>query len=232
MRNTIRAVLVLLTLGAAWPRASEGQAIEDYDYENLELRAVGLELAGVWPARYDAALSVGARADLGLLGPYVRLAPGVRFWSSTMKRSEVDRLSLQLQRICLRTRTGPECPPLDLGEIRLSDLVLDLDGHFVPETGLVVQPYVGAGVALHLANAGGEFIDGTFVEDVLDAISPGLNLMSGVELPIGERLRVGVEARYALASDLRFAQLSIGGTWVFPVPPATARSLSLPGGAR
>lgn len=232
MRNTIRAVLVFLAFGACWPGGSEGQAIEDYDYENLELRALGLELGGVWPSRYDATLSIGARADLGLLGPYVRLAPGVRFWGSTMKQSEVERLSLQLQRICLRTRTGPECPPLDLGEIRITDLVLDLDGHFVPETDLVFQPYAGAGIALHLASGSGEFIDGTFVEDVLDAISPGLNLMGGVELPIGERIRVGAEARYALASDLRFGQLSIGGAWIFPVPPATARSLSLSGGAR
>lgn len=232
MRNTIRALLVCLTLGAAWPGGSEGQAIEDYDYENLELRAVGLEVGGVWPVRYDAALSLGVRADLGLLGPYVRLAPGVRFWGSTMKQSEVDRLSLQLQRICLRTRPGAECPLLDLGKIRVADLVLDFDGHFAPETDLVFQPYAGAGIALHLANGSGEVIDGTFVEDVLDAISPGLNLMSGVEIPIGERLRVGMEARYALASDLRFGQLSVGGTWVFPVPPATARSLSLSGGAR
>src|SRR5690606_39847109 len=83
-------------------------------------------------------------------------------------------------------RRLPSCPTrrssdLDLGEIRLSDLELATDAHFLPFPDAVVSPYAGLSLGLHLLNGRGDFIDGTFVEDLLDAVAPGLGTVAGVD---------------------------------------------------
>jgi hypothetical protein len=44
---TVALVLLLL------PRLLAAQALEDYDYESLEFRGIGLELGSVWPTRAE-----------------------------------------------------------------------------------------------------------------------------------------------------------------------------------
>jgi hypothetical protein len=53
--------LLLLLL----PGAAAAQQWEDYDYENLEFRGLGLDFGMVWPASVEPTLMFGARADLG-----------------------------------------------------------------------------------------------------------------------------------------------------------------------
>lgn len=216
MRCFLLGFLACLALFSVRPAAA--QTWEDYDYENLEFRGVGLELGVVRPARVDAALSLGLRADLGYLGPNVRIFPGISYWSSTMRQQEVNRLSEQLQGVCLRQRERlAECPPLDLGQIRLSDLAFHLDGHYEwTETPLLLVPYAGLGVGVHLLNGRGEAINGTFIEDFLDGITPGLNLIGGLRVPITNSFDVIGEARYTLASEVRHGSINIGGMLLFP----------------
>lgn len=204
-------VLALLLL----PSITAAQEWEDYDYENLEFRGIGVDLSWVWPTRVESTAALGLRADLGYLGPNVRIVPGIMFWSSELSDEEVDRLADQIQEICLNQETSA-CPEFDFGEIRISDLVLNLDGHYVWDTDYGVLPYLGAGVGLHLVNGQGDVISGTFVEEFLDAAAPGINVLGGVGIPLGENLRLFTEARYALVSDVRFAALTLGAVWRFP----------------
>jgi hypothetical protein len=205
------------------------QQWEDYDYENLEFRGLGLEMGWVSPSRVDNALSLGLRADLGYLGPYLRIRPGIAYWSSQMRQQEIDRLALQLQNVCLRQRGSVvECPQLDLGRIRMSDLMINLDAQVEwTDTPLLFVPYAGLGGGLHLLNGRGEAINGTFIEDFLDAISPSLNLLTGLRVPLTQTLELGGEGRYVLSSDIRQWSLSAGAIVLFPVrgpaPPRAAR---------
>ncbi|HEV2147565.1 MAG TPA: outer membrane beta-barrel protein [Longimicrobiaceae bacterium] len=215
------AALALL----ASPALAAGQSLEDYDYENLEFRGVGAEVGYILPARVEPAAAFGIRADLGYLGPGVRIVPRASFWSSRLREEEVEELRGKLLGLCREPLA--DCLR-ELGEIRVSDLVLGVDAHYTFGSDGVL-PYAGVGTALHLLNGRGEAINGTFVEDLLDAIAPGVELVGGIELPFGSALRVFAEARGTLSSDVKYAGLSLGGSWRFPSPPVRGAT---PGGVR
>lgn len=209
-------LLALLALLAP-PALARAQTLEDYDYENLEFRGVGAEVGYIWPARVEPALALGIRADLGFLGPNVRIVPRATFWSSRLRDEQVGRLREALLGLC--RDEGTDCLG-ELGEIRVSDLTLGADAHYTFRTDLVATPYAGAGASLHLLNGRGDLINGTFVEDLLDAIAPGIDMLGGIELPLGDALRLFAEARGTLSSDVRYLGVSAGGSWLFPARPA------------
>lgn len=215
----MRLLLTAFLLALVLPARAPAQTLEDYDYENLEFRGLGLDGGGIWPARVEPTVVFGVRADLGYVGPRVRISPAIRYWSSSLRESEVERLADQILRICERQGTGG-CPTsLTLGTVKRSDLELSADAHYLFPTGYSVEPYLGGGLGLHLLNGRGEFIDDTFVEDLLDTVSPALNLLGGVNVPLGRSLQLMTEARFVLVSDVQYASLVVGGTWALPSPP-------------
>ena len=76
---------LLLSAETVWAQTS----LADYDYENLSFRGFSLEAGYIWPNRAEPTYTVGARVDMGYLGPGLRLIPGVAFWSSKMKGSGI-----------------------------------------------------------------------------------------------------------------------------------------------
>ena len=221
----------------ALPATGRAQDMADYDYENLVLSGVGVHLSEVFPARTDPTLGLNVRVDLGLLGPNVRISPGLTYWSSQLREGEVERMETRIEDAC--DRGGVPCPGIELGEVEVSDLSLDVEAHYLWATDYFVEPYAGAGVSLHLLNGRGEFIDDTFVEELLDAIAPGMNLVGGLEFPLAGNLRVLGEARAVLTGSMRYISLGVGGAWRFPpqmqrpvVPPPPAAPSTLTPGAR
>jgi hypothetical protein len=213
------ALIVLAALLAPLPAWS--QTLEDYDYENLQFRGIGLEGGMVVPWNLEPDVSWGVRSDLGMVGPNVRIMPAVRYWSSRLKDDEVESLAEQFIEICDRRSPG-NCPStLELGEVRRSDLELALDAHIVPDVPSLLRPYAGGGFSLHLLNGGGESIDNTFVEDLLDTLAPGVNLLAGVGLPIGP-LEILIEGRLSATSDIQYGNFVLGGVWTLPTAPAPA----------
>jgi hypothetical protein len=226
MRLFAGLLLAGLCFGAATPAVA--QVWEEYDYENLEFRGISIDLGWVTPSRVTNTLQLGLRADLGYLGPNVRIVPSLSFWSSELRTTELARLAEQIQSICLRQHGAGQCPPLDLGEVRMSNLSLGLDAVYeFPDTPLLFVPYLGAGGSLHFLNSRGDLINDTFVEDALDSLAPGLNVIGGIRIPLTEGLEALAEARYMLGSEIRYGTLTAGATWLFPVrsPAAAARSL-------
>ena len=184
MRTWIAAALLLLA-----PGALRAQELADYDYENLRFSGIGLDFGAIAPTRVDPTLMIGARVDLGFLGPGVRIVPGIQFWSSDIREDEFEGA-------------------------RLSDLVFNADAHYV-WTDRVGDPYVGAGFGLHLLNGGGSGITQA-VEDLLDTVSPGLNVMGGAGIPLGPQVWVFAEARGVLATEIQYVALSVGGILNLP----------------
>lgn len=212
-----RVAIVLLAL--LLPATAAAQTLEDYDYENLQFRGIGVELGYVAPWNIEPTLSFGLRGDMGFVGPHVRISPGIRYWSSRLRDEEVERLASQFIEICSRRAPG-SCPSsLNLGEVRRSDLELSLDAHVIPDLDSPVLPYAGGGLGLHLLNGSGEAIQGTFVEDLLDTLAPGFNLLVGGFVPIGSAVQLNLEARLVVTSDIQYGNFVVGGVWTLPSPP-------------
>jgi hypothetical protein len=216
----LRSVLLLAIFGLLLALPLRGtahaQELADYDYANLEFRGFGVEFSWLYLDQIRPTLEGGLRADLGFLGPFVRLVPRLTFWSSIMEEQEIQRLEDQINRLC-REQHG-SCPNVSLGEIRRSSLNLSMDGHYVWREEEVLTPYAGGGLGLHFLNGRGDAIRGTFVEDLLSNIAPGLSLVGGLELELADALRIFTEARATAATDVRYVGLTLGGTWFFPAP--------------
>lgn len=227
-RVRVRVLVVLVAMLA--PGIVAAQTLEDYDYENLQFHGIGVEVGRVIPWNIEPAVSFGLRGDMGFVGPHVRIAPGIRYWSSRLKEDEVERLATQFIEICSRRAPG-SCPAtLDLGEVNRSDLELSADAHIIPDLGVPLTPYGGGGLSLHLLNGGGESIDDTFVEDLLDTVAPGVNVLAGALLRLGSVVQLSLEGRLILTSDVQYGNLVFGGVWTLPSPPAGAGSTAGAGG--
>ena len=186
---------------------------QEYGPRTLAFQGLGVSLYQVFPARSEATTGLQINGHLGRITRRVRITPSLTFWATRLRGEEVSVLRNRIESLC--ENAGTPCPELELGEVQLSDLSLDLDALYVVRGPLGLEPYLGFGAGLHLVNGGGEFIDNTFVEEILDAITPGMNAMAGVELPIG-RLRIHAEARAVLAGGANWFGAGVGGSIVLP----------------
>ena len=202
------------------PGAVGAQDLADYDYENLGFRGVAAEAGYLIPTRVEETYSYGIRLDLGYLGPGLRILPGISYWSSRFKASEVAEFERKLDTLIARqTEPGQEPTTVELGGIDWSDLVLSLDAQVVWDGPLGTLPYLGAGASVHLLNGEGDAVSGTFVEDLLDAVRAGINLQAGLELPLADSFRLYGGARYEVLGDLQYLEIRAGAQFMI-APPA------------
>ena len=214
-RRASAAFAILAAFCAATPVAA--QTLADYDYENLTFRGVGADFGYIWPTRVEPTSSYSIRLDLGFLGPGIRVTPSLTYWSSEFRRSEVERLAEQINRLpALQEQNIVPVTAENLGTIEWSDLTIGLDAHMLWTTPVGIMTYVGAGLGVHALNGQGTFIENTFVEDLLDSTAAGFALMGGIEGQILPRLRLYGEARYTIVSDVRYPGLRIGGALMLP----------------
>ena len=226
MGRLLRAA-ALAAAALAAPAVLRAQAAEGYDYRDLRFRGLGPEIGWVFPTEVEPAVSYGLRADMGFVGPGVRIVPSIRYWRSHLRQDELHRVAEQIVSICER-QGNTDCPVLDLGRVERSDLELAADAHLVLEASRALALYAGAGLSLHLFNGRGELIDDTFVEDLLDTASPGLDLIVGGSVPIG-RLALLTEARFIVTSDIQYANAVVAVSWTLPtVPPEATLSSRTP----
>jgi len=219
-------MMTLVALCAAQPLAA--QTLADYDYANLTFRGIGFDYGYIWPTKVEATSAYSVRLDLGFLGPGVRIAPSLTYWSSQFRPSEVESLVSQINRLPALQNQGAAITAADLGVIKWSDLSIGIDAHLLWTTPVGVFTYVGAGGSLHALNGQGAFVDKTFVEDLLDSTTAGIALMGGVEYEPVPMLRIYGEARYTIVSDVRFPGLRLGGTLMLPPRAPPARTQTTP----
>ena len=189
-----------------------GQDLADYDYENLSLRGIGVEAGVIFPNRLESAVSLHLRFDLGDLGPGFRLSPTLSYWRSDFKASEVTELEDRLEQLIVQNEPGAS-PTVDLGVLRWSDLILGLDGQYVWRSGSDFEAFIGTGVGTHVMNGEGPAIEGTFVEDLLDRVTIGVNGHAGLAFTVAPGLRVGGQLRYEVLDDLSYPEIRIGGVY-------------------
>ena len=193
---TVLGLAAALALGAG-PAA--GQTLADYDYEHLTFRGVGLAGGYLWSDRVEDTEQYSLRVDLGYLGPGIRIVPSIGYWSSQIEQADIDSLAARLGIL-----------PSELGPIEWSDISLAVDAHLVWSAPLGLLPFVGVGAELHALNGRGPAVDDTFVEDLLDDITAGVNGIAGVELEPVSRLRIFVEGRYTVMNSLQYGAVRAG----------------------
>lgn len=233
-RIPLPLVSALLLAGTVSPAAA--QRLEEFDYENLSFRGVGLEFGYIWPTKVEARPALGARLDLGYLGPGVRILPGMSYWASRLEATEVRRLAERFERSLVRqlpdsVRDALGPVTVNLGEIHWTDIALTVDAQVVWSLPLGVLTYAGLGAGAHVLNGEGEFIDGTFVEDLLDGVEAGMNVHGGVEVPLGSTLRLYGGARLVLLGDVQYATAGLG-LQVMLGPPAAGEPRGASKGVR
>ena len=206
----LRALMLATALAGMSVLPGSAQELADFDYENLAFRGFGLEFGYLWPDKVEPAPTYGLRMDLGYLGPGLRVAPALTYWSSRMKAAEVGELEDRLERLIARQQPGTPAPPVSLGPIDWSDLALALDAHVVWRVPYGFLTFAGAGASVHFLNGAGEAIAGTFVEDLLDTISAGFGLQAGVEYPLRRHVRLYATGRLELLEDLRYGSVRGG----------------------
>lgn len=211
-------VLVALLLQAGALQAQ--RTLADYDYENLSFRGMGLEVGSLRGPRVEPTYTVGLRLDLGYLGPGLRVAPSLSYWASRMKEGEVAVLERKVEALIAAQYGGDPAPRVRLGPVDWSDLVVSLDTHLVWSIPLGFLSFAGLGVGAHILNGDGPVVRGTFVEDLLDRVAPGMNLHGGLEYPLGKAFRLYGAARLDLLEDLRYVEFRLGGQilWAQPAP--------------
>jgi hypothetical protein len=216
----MRLSATLLALTAAlslWPAAAPAQTLADYDYENLTFRGVGADFGRIWPNKVEPTSIWSVRLDLGYLGPAVRLAPTISYWTSRFRKTELDRLADRLSGLPPLREQGVIVTGDDLGDIHWSDLTIGVDAHVVWTAPLDIITFVGGGLSVHALNGRGDVIDDTFIEDLLDSTAPGASVLAGFEVQVAPGLRVYAETRYTLASDVRYPSVRVGGAFMLPV---------------
>lgn len=213
-------------LATAFAGQAQAQSLADYDYANLSFRGIGVDVGYIWPTKVESTPSYNLRLDLGFLGPGIRIAPVISYWSSKMRDSEIQRFADQLNRLeALRDR-GVVIDASELGQIDWSDLSLSVDAHVVWTTPVALITYLGVGAGVHALNGRGDAIAGTFVEDLLDSTTAAGAIMAGVEGEVFPSLRIYGEARYTLMSDVRYPGVRAGLAFMLPrtaVPAGDAR---------
>lgn len=207
------AALLALLLSAT---ALGAQTLADYDYEDLSLHGVSLDYGYIWPNKVEPTSRFGVRFDLGYLGPGVRITPTITYWGSRLSGRELGRLAGRLSQLPALRDNLVTVEAEDLGEIRWSAFAINLEGQFAWETKFGVMTYLGAGVGVHKLNGKGELIDGTFIEELLDAVTAGVSGLAGIEFEPVPRMRIYAETNYTLLSYLRYPGLKIGAAYILP----------------
>lgn len=204
-RTIVAGVALALLIGFARP--AEAQNLEQYDYANLGLRAIGAEVLYVDPSQNDATVGIGAKVDLGFLGPGIRVVPRVAYWKADVEESSIDELERQLEEV-----SELEPGSVNLGAIDRSAYVFGADVHFIASLARV-SPYIGAGLDIYALNDDGNAIRGTFLDDLV--ITAGASAVGGFQVAMSADWSVFGELRATAVTDASSLGAAFGVYYTF-----------------
>ena len=208
MKNSTKTVGVLAVLLAVWPsgRLAAQGVLNQFSYDNLRLSGIQLDIGVLGASQLTGTTVGGLRMDFGRIAPKVRLLLGLSYFRSDFDQEALSRFEARLDSF-----VNPGTPDnVAVGQIRLGDVVGDVDFQLVFPQGRGINAYVGTGVSIHVRNGSGDLINGTFVEDALDVVTAGLNGTIGFEFSLSPAWRFTIDGRGVLASGLNTASVRTG----------------------
>jgi hypothetical protein len=206
------AVVGALQLGSPRGLASQG-VLSQFTYDDLRPSGIQLDFGSVATKDLRGALIGGLRLDAGHLAPHVRVLLGVSYTRSRFTGQAVARFN----RTLLKLVTDPDSnATIDVGRVRLSDLIADVDLQYVFNERGPLLVALGLGAGAHFRNGSGQAINGTFIEDALDGVAPALNGTVDVAVALTPAWQLTGELRGTLLTDFSTGSARIGFTYRFP----------------
>jgi hypothetical protein len=212
LRAPTRFLLLSLLLVPV-PAAAQG-LLDQFSYEGLRVAGLGVDLGATFSNRLERRVSASLRVDGGWIAPNVRPLLSVGFLRADYAADEIAKLESRLSSVVVDPTNDFT---IDIGTITLTDFALDLDLQYMPLLTGAFLPYVGLGLGAHIRDAKGAAIEGTFVEDGLQAVVLGINGTTGFEIAVTPLLRITFEARGVLATGLNDLSLRGGVMYRLPV---------------
>lgn len=207
MNGSTRGILLSALVLAGLPGRGAAQAIlEQFTSENLAPAAIGFDVGVLAGTNIRGTKTGAVRLDVGSIAPSVRVVLGVSYFRADLNGATLQRFEQRLRTIVIDP-SGDDT--IRLGRITWSDVTGDLDLQYVLPQGHAALAYLGLGFSAHVRRGSGGAIDGTFVQDALNAITAGLNGTLGAEFGSG-RWRFAVEGRGVLASGLSTVAFTAG----------------------
>lgn len=189
--------LCCFTLGTP---ASAQTILEQFSYEGLSFKGVGVEFGPVWSDALTREFSPGLRVDYGLFAPNVRLLLGGSYFRGDFNESELAKFEQGI----LRAISDPTADVVvDVGQITWTNVELNIDLQYLVPAGRSQLFYAGLGLGVHVRDGAGSVIDDSFVEDALDTMAAGATVSAGFEWATLPNVAVTVDLRGVWTSELR-----------------------------
>ena len=201
-------VLLLQTAGPA-DRLTAQKILEQFSSENLVASAVGIDVGVLAGTDIRGTRTAGLRVDFGRVAPRIRVLVGASYFQADLSGAALQRFAQRVKSVVIDP-LGEDS--IALGRITWSDLTGDLDLQYVMPQGQAVTAYMGLGLSVHVRHGSGPAINGTFVQDALNAITAGLNGTLGAEFGSG-RWRFALDGRGVVASGLSTVALTAGARY-------------------
>ena len=222
------AVAVALMAGAT-PCRAQPSLVDRLNLDKLQIVSLGLSAGRIFPSQVQPAMVGAIDADYGEIAPNWRIVVGASFWNSRYRDNVVQGFVDALNRNLSAGAAGR----VQTSRISLYDVTFGGDLRYAPRYSGELKPFVGVGLALHVINAEGALINGTFVERALDDVGGGMYVTSGVSFRLLSRLGLEGSLRADLLSGFRSAQARVGGVYYFgqlrgAPPVATGSPLDVP----
>ena len=214
--------LVLAALFFALPSGAAAQgAFERLNLDKLRLTAMGGSYGAVEPSQIGATQAYSIHADYGEIAERWRVVFTVTYWGSRYNDDVVQAYADSLRR---SIEDPEENARLVASGIAVSDIAVGGDMRWTPPFRFVrLRPYLGGNLSVHVLNAEGRLINGTFLERALDNITTGIAAVGGLDIVIFSHLSLGGQARYDLLSGLQYSSLRLVGTYLFDAAPLRGR---------
>jgi len=214
--------LLLAALVLAVPAIARGQsAFERLNLDRLKLTGMGGSYGSVEPSQMGATQAYSIHADYGEIAERWRVVFTVTYWGSQYDNDVVRAFADSLG----RSIDDPEQnATLATSEVKVSDIAVGGDIRWTPPFRFIrLRPYLGGNLSVHVLNAEGPLINGTFMERALDNISTGIAAVGGLDIVVFSHLSLGGQARFDLLSGLQYSSLRLVGTYLFDATPLRRR---------
>jgi hypothetical protein len=190
----------------------EPSMFERLNLDRLRLTALGGAYGMIKPTQTERTEVYSVFADYGEIVPRWRVVFAATYWQSQLT-DEVVRAFADSARGIFTDPAGDD--QVAVPRIRVSDVALALDLRWSPVRLAPLRPYLGGGLVMHVINAEGKPIDGTFVERALDSITAGVAGVGGLEIVLPGHIVISGNGRYDLLSGFRSLSGRLGLSYQF-----------------
>jgi hypothetical protein len=206
-----RAAVALCAMVAGAGQVSAQSLGGHITFDSLQISALSADVGAIRPSQADQTTIYGIAADYGKLSRTLRLRFEGSYWQSRLTdavtRAFVDSLN--------HLASIPGAGGVKSTRVNVYDVTVGGSVRWVPMQSAVIQPFGGVGIAMHVINAEGPLIDGTFVENLFDSFSTGLFAEAGAAFKPVKEFGIEARARADLVNFFRSVSLRAGGVYYF-----------------